>query len=205
MIIVIAITWARKQYRTRWCQTAWAWDAAKHPQWINTPYPGGEHGDFSPAERYPDVAAEFGNPSVLVPWPGGFAVWNHDRLSQSPTGYMYDRVEIHDEQIPHGNHTDFLYAWMRIPVPQDKVNAVRDLSDSVTYDPLKKLVRARCHFMGANVATLVLAKRIATGEMTADVAKKAYGATVSETKDPAKYLAMTRELGDYSRAKTMGP
>ena len=40
-----------------------------------------------------------------------------------------------------------------------------ELSGSVGYDPLKKLLYARCASIKANVATLVLSMKIAMGQL----------------------------------------
>ena len=79
--------------------------------------------------------------------------------------------------IPHNHpapHFDFLYAWYRLRVPSQLIHDINDLSESVQYDPKTQLVRVRCHFMGANYATLVLAKRIVNGELTGYDARMKY-------------------------------
>lgn len=170
------------------------------PDWISVPHPSGQHGTSSPGGRFADVVEEFGKPSVVDPAAGGVAIWDRETLAKTPTGWQYPRVEIRDEQVPHGDHADFLYTWMKIPVPEHLVGAVRALSDSVTYDPLKQEARARCHFMGANAATLALAKRIATNEMDPAAAKAAYTSTVQGSKSSAGYAALVRELQEYARS-----
>ncbi len=168
------------------------------PDWLSAPVPGGRHGLSSPGGRYRDIVKELGPPSAHDFSPGGFAVWDQQTLAQTTTGWQYARVELRDEQIPHGDHADFLYTWMRIPVPADKIGAVRALSESVTYDPLKQEVRARCHFMGANVGTLVLAKRVAADEMTAAAAKGAYRDTIQGAETRQGYVALVRELQTHA-------
>lgn len=172
--------------------------------WINTPHPSGKYGSFNPAERYPDLIKKFGEPDLIDKNPGGVAIWKRSTLRER--GHCWERVEIHDEQIPHTKpapHTDFLYTWYRLDVPDDKVTDVLSLSESVTYDPLKRVVRARCHFTGANNATLVLAKKIATGEITLQQAKTSYGpyimatAPTSATYDPKAEESYVKELCDY--------
>ena len=59
--------------------------------------------------------------------------------------------------------------------------AVRSISESITYDPLKKQIGVRCHFMGANVATALLAVYVAKGKMTIEEAMQEYGTYVMST------------------------
>lgn len=133
--------------------------------WISTPFDG-SHGGFTPAGRFPDVVEEFGNPSMLDKRPGGQAVWSKKDI---PNHKPYDQIILIDEQIPHTKpapHVDFLYASINFEVPENRIADVLELSESVYYDRLKKQLWARCHFMGANVATLYLAIKIATGEIS---------------------------------------
>ncbi len=170
-------------------------------EWINKPHPSGKYGPTNPAERLSDVITELGPPDLMDPTKGGVAIWKESTLKTR--GKCWKRVEIHDEQIPHmqpAPHTDFLYTWYKIAIPPHRINDVRALSKSVTYDPLKKEIRARCHFMGANKATLLLAMYIVTGKMTLAEAKTHYGpyimATVEGTKtyDPKAEFNYEREL-----------
>lgn len=150
--------------------------------WKSSPFPDGKHGDASPGKRFPQVIQEFGLPDIIDVNPNGVAIWKKTTLAQR--GFCWDRVEIHDEQLPHidpSPHVDFLYTWYYLPVPDHLVTDVRAVSDSVTYDPLKKMLRARCHAMGPNIATMALCKRIATGEITLQQARNLYGPTIMST------------------------
>jgi hypothetical protein len=160
--------------------------------WKSKPYPGGQHGDASPAKIIGQVVKEFGLPDMIDVNPGGMAVWKKETLKGR--GFCWDRIEIHDEQIPHLKpkpHVDFLYTWYYLPVKSlvgDKpeeykrlVNDINNLSESVVFDEGKQLVRVRCNFHGANVANLVLAKRIATREITLQQALNLYEPTIMST------------------------
>ena len=172
--------------------------------WINKGYPDGKHGNYNPKDRFKDVVAEFGEPDYVQGQRGGMAVWSKNTLKSR--GHCWDRVLMLDEQIPHENpgpHVDFLYSWYSLYVPNDKINDVRAVSESITYDPLKRQVMGRCHFMGANAATVLLGKRVATGEMTLDEAKKNYGPLIMKTVkghktyDTNAYNSYIKELCDY--------
>ena len=166
--------------------------------WISSPHPSGKYGDFSPGGRLPDLFEELGPPSIIDPRSGGLAIWYKRDLNKSPHGRCFEEIMIKDEQIPHGNpanHTDFLYTQYNLCVPEDLVDDVRNLSTSVVYDPLKCWIRARCHSLAANVATLFLAKKIATGEISGEEAKSEYGKQIKKSSsEPAAYNNMLQYL-----------
>jgi len=173
-------------------------------EWINQGHPSGKYGKFNPADRLKDVIGRYGKPDVIDKRKGGFAVWKRDSLEKK--GACWDRIEIRDEQVPHDNpgpHVDFLYYWYKLYVPEELICDVGQLSESVTYDPLKKMLRVRCHANGPNVATALLCKRIANKEMTLEEAKKSYGPFIFSTiKDHEMYNpealdSMTKELCDF--------
>jgi hypothetical protein len=170
--------------------------------WISTPHSSGKYGDTSPGKRLLDLYEELGPPSILDPRSGGLAIWYKRDLDHSPTGKCFEEIMIRDEQIPHGNpanHTDFLYTQYKLCVPEDLVEDIRSLSTSVVYDPLKCWIRARCHFLGANVATLFLAKKIATREISGKAARSEYGNQIKKAaSNPEAYENMLEYLCDTS-------
>lgn len=169
--------------------------------WINTPYSFGNYGNFNPKDRLYDLIKLYGKPDIIDRNSGGFALWKKQTLEKK--GYCWDKVEIHDEQIPHeipSPHVDFIYTWLKLDIPKNKINDVLALSESITYDPLKKSLRARCHFPGANTVTLLLAKRIAENKISLNEAKEAYGPYIFSTMqnhklfDPNAEKNMEKEL-----------
>ncbi len=141
-------------------------------EWKNSPHPSGMLGKSNPADRYYDVVKEFGLPSILDSRSGGVAIWDEEDLQKQNS--CFTRIELRDEQVPHKDHTDFLYAYMSLDIPDELICKILNLSESISYDPLKNEIRARCHFMGANVATLYLAKKIVIGEISLEEAKANY-------------------------------
>lgn len=106
-----------------------------------------------PIQRYRDLVDEFGNPNILNK---SMAIWNKD---VGP----YNEIILKDEEIPHccpKPHYDFLYSSISVKMNPLQKLVILAISKSVWYDELKQELWARCHFMGANVATLVLATRI---------------------------------------------
>jgi len=143
-----------------------------------------------PKQRFSDVVAEFGHPTFVVNQPGGVAVWK-------PAG-IYTKVMLKDESIEHKKpkaHCDFLYASVNVHIPDSSLMDVLMLSESVTYDRLKKQLTARCHFMGANVATLLLAMKILKNPGLTSQLHNQYGETIMNSMNQQNYKNMTRELG----------
>ena len=106
-----------------------------------------------PIQRYMDLIDEFGNPNILNK---SMAIWNKDVAP-------YNEIILKDEEIPHccpEPHYDFLYSSISVKMNPLQKLVILAISKSVWYDELKQELWARCHFMGANVATLVLATRI---------------------------------------------
>lgn len=109
-----------------------------------------------PQLRFNDIKREFGRPDYVGNVPGGAAVWLNPKF--------YRRISLVDEETPHGcpsPHEDYVSATIHMPIP-NKTTLIKILgiSESLWYDQLKVELTARCHFMGANVATLLLASEV---------------------------------------------
>lgn len=93
----------------------------------------------------------------------------------------YSELMIKDEEIPHlvpAPHIDCWYAKMYMDIPVDKINDVLNLTESVSYDTMKKEISARCHIMAANLVTLYLAKQIAVGDKNLAHAQQEYSVLI---------------------------
>ena len=76
---------------------------------------------------------------------------------------IFEEHLLRDEAVPHKcpkSHTDFLYSYVKVAIQPHKLTGVLSLSGSVGYDPLKKLLSARCASLEANIATLKVATDI---------------------------------------------
>ena len=101
----------------------------------------------------------------------GIAIWHKDKLKKT----CFELIRINDESIAHcvpSPHRDFLYTSVNYEIPQKKVLDVISLSGSVSYDPLKKYLTARCATEDANIATLYLATSIGNGHVSFEKVKK---------------------------------
>lgn len=124
-----------------------------------------EHDDAK--NYYNKMVDKYGKPNIKDFNPGGIAIWSGRTLSKT----CIHRIELHDESIHHCSpqpHKDFLYSFINYQVHYSKLKDVLSLSGSLTYDPLKKLLRARCGAEEANIATLLLATNIANGTVIID-------------------------------------
>lgn len=165
-------------------------------QWITKGF-GNGYGDMSPAKSLPDLIQEFGPPSSFDGQVGGGATWYKKDLENTP----FERIEIRDEQIPHDKpikHTDFLYAWYKVDMPEYLIGGVHKISSSLTYDPLKKIVQARCHDMRPIVVSHWIVNKYAHEELTIDEAVGMYGPMIMELfeddPDGNKYRQLMSEL-----------
>ncbi len=153
--------------------------------WLDKPLKG--WGTNTPKAEFARQVKQFGLPSFLDPKPGGFAVWDNMTLKklEAPANCLY-RVVIMDEQIPHskpGPHVDYLYYWVFMDIPDELIPDVLSISDSISYDPLKKLLQVRCHFSGANWSTLYSVLHIMKRTYTIQQFKNRniYGKTIFST------------------------
>jgi hypothetical protein len=143
----------------------------------------------APRKRYIDVVKEFGEPDYIVNKPGGIAIWNKRNF--------FEQIVLKDESIEHlvpKPHCDFLYASIRVYIPENIIPLIIPLSKSIYYDKLKSELTARCHFMGADVATLYLAMMIINDPMNAEMYYKLYGPTIMNSADPIHYQELYRQL-----------
>ena len=143
-----------------------------------------------PKKQYWSVVEEFGAPTYVVDIPGGEAVWLEPG--------KFTRVTLRDESIAHKRpapHCDFLYAGIApVQLPDGKVGEIMQLTQSLLSDGLKQELTARCHFMGANVVTLLLALQMAMTDLSLDEARKRYGPMIESSRDPKTYAMLREQL-----------
>jgi len=138
---------------------------------------------------------KWGAPSILVKSKGGLAIWTREQLSNT----CFECIELYDESVSHCvplPHRDFLYTFIKYDVSPETFADVLSLSGSVSYDPLKKLLRARCGSQEANIATLYLATEIASGKQNIQNIQKEelYKQTIISTKNPETVKELYNKL-----------
>ena len=142
-----------------------------------------------PKQRYTDLVEELGEPYFVVNKPGGLALWTN-------LGF-YQEIILRDESIKHTKpkpHCDFLYSTVKVYISEDVIDSIEDISESITYDRLKKELTARCHFMGANVATLQLAMEITINPGLVDNLKNEYESRIFASMKKENYNRMKKSL-----------
>jgi hypothetical protein len=142
-----------------------------------------------PKERYPDLLKEFGSPTYTVNRKCGVAIWKQPQF--------FEKIMLKDESIEHKSpkpHCDFLYSTIKVHIEDNQFVNLLMLSESVTYDRLKKELTARCHFMGANVATLLLCMMIAENPGNRTNYYRMYGDMIMKSTDSQQYKIMKKEL-----------
>lgn len=150
--------------------------------WIDYTVHNNKYGKQNPKNELNDLIKEFGPPSIMDKRSGGVAIWNTNDLRKR--GHCWERIEIHDEIIIHDEpllHADFLYVWYKLNIPKNKICDIISISDSITYDPLKQLVRVRCNFMGTIANTIYLLKYIIKYNISGENAKQLYNRYIIKT------------------------
>jgi len=156
------------------------------------------YGGMAPAQRLPELIETYGDPATFDPSSGGEAVWTKDELKGTP----FIRMMIRDEMIKHSKpvpHVDFLYTWQNLHVPSRLVPGLHKISESISYDPLAKTVRARCHSLVPNVVTHWIVKQYAAGILTLDEAAGKYGPMIMELVQNDPYGNKYKQLYDEIR------
>ena len=152
------------------------------------------------------AVSKWGKPAHLSRKKGGYAIWNKEQLKNT----CFDLIELKDESVPHCvplPHRDFLYTYINYEVSPDLFKDVLSLSGSVSYDPLKKLIRARCGSQEANIATLYLATEIASGNQTIEDIhnNKLYKETILSTQNPKNVENLYKKLCDNVKNQSGDP
>jgi hypothetical protein len=121
-----------------------------------------------PSNVYNDLVNEFGSPSLLNQNRGGLAIWQKSRLKNTRF-HTIQRIDLLDEQIysqfPHP-HIGFLYTYVKIEIPEDKVSQILGLSNNLMYDPAKKTLVVRGLSLNYNIAIIAIICLYVNGEIT---------------------------------------
>ncbi len=150
-----------------------------------------------PGDYLGEISSIIGPPTDVSNVPGGLAYWNDATLASR--GSCFVRHELQDELIPHdkpAKHVDYFYSFIDYQVPDKKIWDVLRLSGSVSYDPLKGWLRARCANIEANIATLWMAIQIAQGKTTIKKVQRQglYAQAIRSTKDSGQVQAMLKDI-----------
>ena len=106
-----------------------------------------------PVYVYDKIVEKYGEPDVIANQPKGICIW----YIEQKDGDVHHSIELKDQYVGHcvpAKHNDFLYSYIKVYVPPEKIRQVLAVSGSVGYDGLQKLLYARCASFEANMATL---------------------------------------------------
>lgn len=106
-----------------------------------------------PVAYYETIVKKYGEPDIKVNQKGGLCIW----YVKNKNGDPHEEILLRDEFVAHSkpkDHHDFLYSYVKMFIPKEKLWGVLAISGSVNYDPLKHLLFARCGSFNANFATI---------------------------------------------------
>jgi hypothetical protein len=134
-----------------------------------------------PYQKYDDLVEEIGPPTLINPNKGGMAVWQASALKKAGH-HSIKRIDLIDEQrfnnFPYP-HIGFLYVYVRLNIPLNKIANVLSMCGDIMYDPVKQLLVVRGMSLNYNIALIAIVCQYANGELTwyniieGDVIKKA--------------------------------
>lgn len=126
----------------------------------------------------------FREPDVLANVPGGIAIW-YPKLSENfkiggeEFPNVFSEHWARDEWVKHhcpATHHDFFYSFIKIKLDNStNWKDVLSVSGSVSYDPLKGLLSARCGSIEANIATFYTCLQMLNGDIKIEDRPRAYG------------------------------
>lgn len=106
-----------------------------------------------PVYVYDKIVKQYGKPDVIANQPRGICIW----YIEQKDGDVHHSIVLKDEYVGHcvpAQHNDFLYSYVKVYIPPEKIKNVLAVSGSVGYDGLQKLLYARCASIAANMATI---------------------------------------------------
>lgn len=146
----------------------------------------------------------FRNPDILSKTKKGIAIWyprsnEKINIANQLLPNIFAEHWCRDESIKHqcpSEHNDFFYSFIKINLNNENWSNVLAISGSVGYDPLKKLLYARCGSIEANIATLYTCLLVNNGvETIENIHKnKLYGENIKSTQDSKNVITMYKFL-----------
>ena len=140
--------------------------------------------------RAVQLTALFGPPkytdkSKNIYKPEGFAMWINPTTADgkvppdTPSVDFFLSIAVSDDIKAHGNHIDFLRTTAPGYYMPESAAAVSTISESITVGDHKETTSAGCHFLGANLASHMVAAKVGMGHYTDIVwARQEYASTV---------------------------
>ena len=80
-------------------------------------------------------------------------------------------------------HYDFLYTWVSIDIPDNKLRDIKLISHNIDYDKEKKLLRVKCNSMSMNKILILIVILVVKKDMDVDDAIHHYTKFIFLTKN----------------------
>ncbi len=124
-------------------------------------------------------------------------VWHGKRGDKTDSGWARVRItseaQLHFDPAPHA---DLMFASVVLPPweagrakgysDRPRLGELGEISQTLAYDAKRRELSAGCHFMGAAIATLYLARRFLQEEISSRRAQAEYGRTIARLADELK-------------------
>lgn len=133
-------------------------------------------------QRYNDLRCILGEPNWMAPQECGNCGWNCRTMRAH--GLCFSKIMIVDESIRNMEHCECLYVSINANIPDEYLDKVLGVSNSLFYDKLQQTLTARSHFIGACVATLYLALLTVFEDITPCAMKVMHAETVFSASKP---------------------
>ncbi len=130
-----------------------------------------KHGQYYfqlPYKKYFELVEEFGLPNLVNQQPGGIAVWQRKSFKNTPYHFI-KRIDLIDEQCFNSfplPHIGFLYTYVKINIPVNKIASVISLYGDSMYDPMKHILIIRGMSLNYNLAILSIICLYVNGQLT---------------------------------------
>lgn len=121
-----------------------------------------------PIQKYYDLVTEIGQPNIINPHPGGISIWFNPGQT-NPKYKIFQRIDIIDEQCFNSYpypHIGFLYTYMKIKIPINKLNKVLSISSDIMYDINKHILIVRGMSINYNIALNALICLYVNGQVS---------------------------------------
>ena len=140
-----------------------------------------------PVQYYSEIVKLYGPPSVYNNKPNGICIWIKGNTEKDI--FPHEEIILRDGYVAHSrpvDHYDFMYSFIKVYIPPKYITKILKTTESVTYDPLKKILGARCGSFAANYATFRTVLNIIDDE-DADYGKNIMN-KIKEEVDNEKYV-----------------
>ncbi len=121
-----------------------------------------------PHQKYYELVDEFGQPTLINQNKGGIAIWQGSALKNTDFRAI-KRIDLIDEQCFNSfpcPHIGFLYTYVKIIIPTNKIGNILSICGDIMYDPMKHIMVVRGMSLSYNIALIALVCLYINGKLT---------------------------------------